>query len=194
MRLLGRMIRNKNDYKYYIDKDKKALGINGTLKDYFFHDIWAFQKALRMYELYTNGKFSIVGKLLLFFIKFRYRCLSKKLGFSIPPNVFGPGLSIAHPGTIVINRNTRVGANCRLHVCVNIGSHISNGNLAPRIGNDCYIGPGAKIFGNISLGNNIAIGANAVVNKSFGESLTIAGVPAKIISYKGTKSYRIKDK
>lgn len=51
-----------------------------------------------------------------------------------------------------------------------------------------YIGPGAKIFGDIFIADNIAIGANAVVNKSFYESnITIAGVPAKKISNKGSK-------
>lgn len=56
----------------------------------------------------------------------------------------------------------------------------------PTIGNNCYIGPGAKIFGKIKIGDNVAIGANAVVNKDFPDGVTIAGVPAKIVSNKGT--------
>lgn len=51
------------------------------------------------------------------------------------------------------------------------------------MGDNVYIGPGAKIFGNVVLGNNMMIGANAVVTKSFPEGYCkIAGVPAKIIS------------
>ena len=80
--------------------------------------------------------------------------------------MFGPGLSIAHAGTIVVNSNAKIGANCRIHVCVNIGADVTDGSKAPIIGDNCYIGPGAKLFGSIILGNNVGIGANAVVNKS----------------------------
>lgn len=112
--------------------------------------------------------------------------MSLRLGFTIPLNVFGPGLSIAHRGTIVINKDTRVGENCRIHACTNIGS--GKGSVsAPQIGNNVYIGPGAKIFGDIVIADNIAIGANSVVNKSFYEKgISIAGIPAKKINAKGT--------
>ncbi len=109
-----------------------------------------------------------------------------KLGFSLPLNVFGPGLSIAHYGTLVVNKGARVGSNCRLHSCVNIGTEAGKAYEAPTIGNDVYIGPGAKIFGSITIADGIAFGANAVVNKSFSTpNVTIAGVPAREISQKG---------
>jgi serine O-acetyltransferase len=112
--------------------------------------------------------------------------MSIHLGFTIPLNVFGPGLCIAHRGTIVINKDTRIGENCRIHACTNIGT--SRGGIsAPQIGNNVYIGPGAKIFGDITVADNIAIGANSVVNKSFYEKgISIAGVPAKKINNKGS--------
>jgi serine O-acetyltransferase len=110
------------------------------------------------------------------------------LGYSIPINVFGPGLCIAHRGTIVVNKDARVGENCRIHACTNIGSGRGSVLLAPKIGDDVYIGPGAKIFGNIEIADNIAIGANSVVNKSFYEKgISIAGVPAKKINNKGSE-------
>lgn len=52
----------------------------------------------------------------------------------------------------------------------------------PVIGDNCYIGTGAKIFGNITIGDNVKIGANAVVNKSFGSNVTIAGIPARVVN------------
>jgi serine O-acetyltransferase len=108
-------------------------------------------------------------------------------------NVFGPGLSIAHRGTIVINNATKIGANCRLHACVNIGTKAGYDNMAPKIGDNVYIGPGVKIFGNIEIADGIAIGANAVVNRSFIEpNITIAGVPAKKINDKGSEGLLIK--
>jgi serine O-acetyltransferase len=55
------------------------------------------------------------------------------------------------------------------------------------LGNNIYIGPGAKIFGKIRLADGIAIGANAVVNRSFDEpGITIAGVPARQINVEGS--------
>jgi serine O-acetyltransferase len=107
---------------------------------------------------------------------------SVKLGFSIPLNVFGPGLSIAHYGTIVVSDAAKVGKNCRIHEGVNIGA--TNGSFkAPEIGDNVFIGTGAKIIGDITIADDVAIGANAVVVKSILEKgVTYGGVPAKKIS------------
>ena len=67
----------------------------------------------------------------------------------------------------------------RIHACTNIGSSRDDVS-APQIGNNVYIGSGAKIFGDIVIADNIASGANSVVNKSFYEkNISIAGIPAK---------------
>ena len=140
-----------------------------------------FQKLLRKLEYYSNCKNYGVNKIYILYLKFIFKKKSLKLGFSIPINVFGPGLSIVHYGTIIINYTCKIGANCRLHACVNIGA--SGGEKqGPMLGDNVYIGPGVKIYGNISIANNTAIGANAVVNKSFNkENTIIAGIPAKVI-------------
>ncbi|ANB26848.1 serine acetyltransferase [Alteromonas sp. CI.11.F.A3] len=179
------MIKSKADYLLYLEQDRLALGIKPSLKDRLTHDIWHFQKALRKLEYRKNTASNILVKLYAIFLQLRVRKLGRKLGFSIPANVFGPGLSIAHAGTIVINGRCKIGANCRLHVCINIGGGLAKKANPPVIGNNCYIGPGAKIYGNIKIGNNVAIGANAVVNKSCGDNLTLGGIPAKVISDKG---------
>ena len=114
----------------------------------------------------------------------RLHALSRHLGFSIHPNSIGPGLSIPHAGTIVVTGNAVIGDNCRIHTCVNIGNHRGK---APRIGNNVYIGPGAKIFGDITVGDNAVIGANAVVNKDVPPGVTVGGVPARIISHKDSR-------
>ena len=179
------MIKSKQDYREYRMRDKT---LNMSWRDILFNDIAHFKILLRKTELYTNCSSNFFGKLICVYYKFRLIRLGRKLGFSIPVNVFGPGLSIAHRGTIVVNPSTRVGANCRLHVCVNIGA-TGGSSKAQKIGNNVYIAPGAKIFGDIVIANNIAIGANAVVNKSFHEeNITIAGVPAKKISDGGSRT------
>jgi serine O-acetyltransferase len=60
--------------------------------------------------------------------------------------------------------------------------------VTPKIGDNVYIGPGAKIFGDIEIADGIAIGANSVVNRSFTEpNIGIAGIPAKKINDKGSE-------
>lgn len=123
-----------------------------------------------------------------FYWRFRHRLLEIICGFEIPVNVFGKGLSIAHQGSIIVNPYARIGENCRIHVGVNIGTAAGVERRVPQIGDNVYIAPGVKIFGDIEIANGIAIGANAVVCKSFlKENITIAGVPAKQVSDKGSK-------
>ena len=93
--------------------------------------------------------------------------------------MFGPGLSLPHRGNIIVNPQAKIGENCRIHVGVNIGAHHDK---APRIGNNVYIGPGAIIFGDIEIADNVSIGANATVNKSvFEPNSVVAGTPAKVV-------------
>ena len=111
-----------------------------------------------------------------------------KLSLFIPPNCFGPGLSIVHLGPIIVNNRARIGANCRINASTVIATKAGFADKTPVIGDNVYIGSGAKIFGDIVLADGIAIGANSVVNKSFTEpNVTIAGSPARIISHKGSK-------
>lgn len=101
-----------------------------------------------------------------------------KCGYSIPLNSFGPGLCLGHIGTIVINGSAKFGANIRIQACVNIGAYSKfdenwKADSAPKFGNNIYIGPGAKVFGDITIGDNVAIGANAVVCKNIPSHCTV---------------------
>jgi len=184
------MIKTAVDLAYYLEADRIALDrqrnpcftrqwLAGML---FADDLWHFEIALRRLEYLQNQEQRLWIRIRKVFAYRRYLRLSRMLGYTIPINVFGPGLSIAHVGTIVVNTGARVGANCRLHVCVNIGTEAGCSDKAPQIGDNVYIGPGAKIFGGIEIADGCAIGANAVVNKSFLEpGSVIAGVPARKI-------------
>ena len=184
------MIKSKLDYKFYLKADQIALGLPNkfdflsTLKEIINPNyVWRFQKKLREIEYLQNCKTDLISLIRLLIVKYFFKRLSIKLGFTIPPNVFGAGLSIAHYGTIIVNRGAKIGENCRVHACVNIGTKAGYSNKAPSIGNNCYIGPGAKIYGEILIPDGISIGANSVVNKSFHEkNIAIAGVPAKKIA------------
>jgi serine O-acetyltransferase len=151
-------------------------------------DIWRFQRLLRKVEYLKNCGKSPLDSISYLRCWYNFGKLSVKLGFTIPPNVFGPGLSIAHRGTIVVNPDVKVGENCRIHHNVTIGSGRNKSNDSPVIGNNVYIGPGAVLVGPIKIADGIVIGANSYVNKSFLEpNITIAGCPAKKVSNKGSE-------
>ena len=181
------MILSKQDLRYYIAQDQKSLRLKKRKFDWLLNliipkRIPSFQRTLRIAEYYNNkANKNKLYKLPALYYKLLHRKKSLKLGFTIPLNVFGPGLSIAHYGTIVVNPASRIGANCRIHVCVNIGA--SNGSSkAPIIGDNVYIAPGCKIFGDIEIASNVVISANSVVNRSFKKSnVLVGGVPAKVL-------------
>ena len=183
------LIKSKNDYKRFIKLDLLSLGAGDQRNWFLINEIVTFQVRLRRLEYALNCS---RNPLRVLFRRFLYRRIAIKLGISISPNTFGPGLSIAHRGNIVVNGGARIGANCRVHVGVNIGTEAGKADAAPTIGDNCYIGPGAKIFGPIEIGPNTVIGANAVVNKSFPEgNQTLGGIPAKIISKKSSSGLLI---
>lgn len=183
------MINSKADYKFYLEADKIASQHTKRWHDFFLNDIWRYQRLLRKLEYFLNCKKSRIWRPYIYYLKFRLMRLGTKLGFVIPHNVFGPGLSIAHYGTLIVNAQVRVGENCRIHNCVHIATqcHPSDEpDKCPTIGNNVFIGPGSVIVGDITIADNIAIGANSYVDSSFLEpGITIAGVPAKKVSNKG---------
>ncbi|MBV6403737.1 MAG: serine acetyltransferase [Flavobacteriales bacterium] len=186
------MIRSYKEYREYLEADRIALRRGERVL--WFDEVWRFQRALRRVEYLMNCRKhqGPLWRLRYIIATFRLHRLSLRCGFDIPPNTFGPGLSIAHRGTIVVHPDARIGRNCRLHVGVVIGTRPGPFELVPTIGDNCYIGPGAKIFGDIVIGPNIAIGANSVVNRSFTEGhMTIAGAPARKVSDTDSREFII---
>lgn len=180
------MIKNKRDLLYYLECDRVALkreklrwfgewggGVRCDM-------IWRYEIVLRWREYYLNckSKWNPIN----YFIKFRLSKLGRNLGFSIGPNICGPGLSIAHAGTIIINKNSVIGKNCRIQTGVTLGT--TNGSdEAPKLGNNVFLGEGCKIIGAVTIADNVQIGANAVVVKSINiPGTTWGGVPARKIS------------
>jgi len=100
----------------------------------------------------------------------------------------GPGLYIGHYGNIFVAGV--IGSNCNIshEVTIGFGGRGEKWGL-PTIGDRVYIAPGAKVFGKITIGNDVAIGANAVVNKDVPDNAVVGGVPAKILSMKGSADF-----
>ena len=97
---------------------------------------------------------------------------------------------MGHFGGIVISQKATIGKNCNISHQVTIGrTNRGPQKGIPVIVNNVYIGPGAKVIGNIRIGNNVAIGANCVVTKDAPDNAVVVGVPGKIILFKGSFEY-----
>lgn len=93
----------------------------------------------------------------------------------------GKGTVLAYGGVgVVIHKNAVIGEKCVIESNVTIGGRNNNPNV-PIIGNNVFIGTGARILGNVHIGDNSIIGANAVVIYDVPECCSVAGVPAKIL-------------
>lgn len=195
------MIKTKEDYIYYWNADKHSLGIKNPedeRKAIIYNLIggrttYKLQKLMRKAEYYTNCSSGPLQKLFGMYYRWRYMIYSQKLLISVPLNTCGPGLALAKTGPIRINKGCKIGKNCRIHISTNIATAAGEESLAPEIGDNVYIGPGAKLFGPIKIADNIAIGANAVVTKSFEtKGITIGGIPAREISKRGSDGLLIR--
>lgn len=174
------MITSRKEYQQYVKADIAAYGLlRVSLYNYLRIDQLRFQLRLRRLEYLTNCcRWRLLSRAVLEVMNHN---LAVRLGVTVPKNVFGPGLCLVHRGTVVVSPLARVGANCRLHPSTSIGDY----NGAPTLGDNVYIGPGAKLYGPITIGSNVAIGANAVVNSSFPDNCTVGGIPARVLSNTG---------
>lgn len=97
----------------------------------------------------------------------------------------GPGLFIQHGrATGIVAR--RIGQNCWINQLVSIGYKDRN-SRPPVLGNNVFVFAGAKVYGDITIGDNVVIGANAVVTKDVPPNCTVGGVPARIIKRNGRR-------
>ena len=108
-------------------------------------------------------------------IRFFYRCAISSL------TDIGRGTVFAYGGIgVVIHRRAKIGDNCMIGSCVVVGGRSGHYDV-PVIGDNCYVGHGAAVLGPIVLGNNVTVGANAVVITDVPDGCAVAGVPAKIV-------------
>jgi serine O-acetyltransferase len=121
------------------------------------------------------------------FARARYLFWSIITQSDIEPRVkFGERLMLPHPNGVVIHEDAVIGDDCMIMQQVTIGM-IREGEV-PTLGNNVYVGAGAKIIGKLSVGDGARIGANAVVTKDVPAGCTAIGIPAQIIPPKGDRS------
>ena len=135
----------------------------------------------------------ISRKLFLIKIPFFPRFISQvaKLitGIEIHPGaVIGPGVFIDHGMGVVIGETTIIGNNVTIFQGVTLGgTGKERGKRHPTIGNNVVVGAGAKVLGNVNIGDDVQIGANAVVIKDVPANSTVVGVPGRIVKLEGKK-------
>lgn len=182
------MIKSKQELKEYITADNTFFG-NKSPKARFWmtvvndpeSQLKRYLKFLRKEEYYanTNPKKGKIKILLRFYYERKKHTYGNRLGILIAGNCFGKGLQVYHHGTIIVNPNARIGENCKLHGNNCIGNNGQTEDV-PVLGNNIDVGFGACIIGGVKLADNIKIGANAVVTKSFEEEgITLVGIPAR---------------
>ncbi len=101
-----------------------------------------------------------------------------------------PGFTSVTKAAIVVSELAVIGKNCNLshQVTIDVSRRGQRAGV-PVIGDNVYIGPGAKLFGAIVVGDNAAIGANCVVTRDVPENGVVVGVPGQVIPYEGSQGY-----
>lgn len=120
-------------------------------------------------------------KLFSLVYKFLYKFVQILTGIELPCEVpVGKGFVIEHSGGIVVSGFARFGDHCRIRNGVVIGLARTEDPCAPQLGDNVDVGAGAKLLGNIRIGNHVRIGANAVVVTDVPDNSIAVGVPAVI--------------
>jgi serine O-acetyltransferase len=169
----------KSDAYRYTGQDNLSSIINLYVRSSGFRFTFWFRIASRLRK---NKLFYLVPWLILTRLKFKY-------GYDIPAETkISEGFYIGHFGGIVISSKAVIKKNFNISQGVTIGYNPRGKNIGyPVIGENVYIGPGAIIFGNINIGDNVAIGANSVVNTDIPSNCTFGGIPARKISDWGSE-------
>ena len=113
--------------------------------------------------------------------KLLFKLVQVAAGIELPCEAeIGRNFKIDHFGGIIISGYAKFGDNCRIRSGVCVGLSRIEDPCAPVIGNNVDIGIGAKLLGRITIGDNVLIGANAVVTRSIPPNSIAVGIPAVV--------------
>lgn len=136
-------------------------------------------------------KIPVIKQILTLFCLLWQKLIELTTGISIPASVkIGHSFYIGHFGGIIMNSNTIIGTNCNISQGVTIGvSGRGNQRGVPIIGNNVYIGANAVVAGKIIVGDNVLIAACSLVTQNAEANGVYSGVPAVKISEAGSLGY-----
>lgn len=137
------------------------------------------EKIYKRYKKYNKSYMSHKSEYLCMYYNYK---IFKKYNIEISCRSFIEDvIKFPHLIGIVIGAYVKIGKNCTIYQNVTLGRKNQDEDFAPSIGNNVTIYSGAKVIGNVKIGNNVVIGANSVVTKDVPDNSVVAGVPAKII-------------
>jgi len=136
----------------------------------------------RISHFLFQHKFKFLARLISQFTRFF-------TGIEIHPGAkIGKGFFIDHGMEVVIGETAEIGNNATLYQGVTLGgTGKEKGKRHPTLGNNVTVAAGAKILGNIKIGDNSIIGAGSVVIKDVPPDSTVVGVPGRIVKHKGKR-------
>ena len=169
----------------------KRYGAGVFVTVFFTQGFWAIFQYRISHFCFLRVKwqpFRIIAKVFMFLWQKQIEILT---GISIPPSArIGHSFYIGHFGGIIFNQDTVIGNNCNVSQGVTIGiSGLEEKRGVPVIGNNVYIAANAIVAGKIRIGDDVLIGACSLVSKDVESCSTVLGVPATVISMKGSKGY-----
>ena len=146
----------------------------------YFKGFHALQTHRIAHWLWQQGRHSLA----LFF----QNRMSVVFGVDIHPAAqLGYGLMLDHATGLVIGETTVIGNNVSIHQSVTLGgTGKEGGDRHPKVGDGVLISAGAKILGNICIGEGAKVGAGSVVLHAVPPHTTVAGVPAKVVGTPNT--------
>ena len=164
-------------------KKYQSLESNGIYL-FFEQGLWAI--AIYRFGRWTRSiKIPIISFLFKFLAFLLFKLTEMMTGISLPASAqIGKGFYVGHFGSIILHSDVKIGENCSLGPGVLIGTRGGGDKGVPVIGNDVYIGVGAKVLGGIRIGDRAKIGANAVVLQDVPDDATAVGIPARILKAK----------
>jgi len=173
--------------KEYIKKDVEKWSpecrFQGKNIFFNFFKLIANYKEFRSLYYYRLGSGSSVTWLFSKIMRLIYK---PEPSLYIWANKIGAGLFIQHGLCTMISAES-IGDNCWINQQVMIGWNIDKAGI-PTVGNNVRICSGAKVLGKITLGDNVIVGANAVVVRNVPSNCTVVGVPAHIVKRDGKKT------
>lgn len=146
----------------------------------------AARNSLEILLLYPGVHALIWYRVAHFFYKIKFKFLARLItqitrsstGIEIHPGAtIGKNLFIDHGAGVVIGETAIIGDNCTIYQCATLGGTGKEHNKRhPTLKNNVVVGAGAKVLGNITVGNNVKIGANSVILKDVPDDCTVVGV------------------
>lgn len=168
------------DIKAAFERDPAARNIFEVL--FAYSGLHALLMHRVAHFLHTKLKIPVLPRLISHISRFL-------TGIEIHPGAkIGQSFFIDHGAGVVIGETTEIGDNVTLYQGVTLGgTGKERGKRHPTIGHNVIVSVGAKVLGNITIGDNVKIGANSVVIHSVPSDSTVVGVPGRVVRHKGER-------